>query len=475
MTLRERVLRGGIYLVLRQGLSVGIGLGGVLLLTRLLGPTNYGLYAGALAIVMFLYNTSILGIDVYLVRREGPQADEVYHQAFSFLLLSGLGVSAAGIAISPLLGHWLGDSRFLAPLQVMLLSVPITALYVPARARLERALDFRKIAGIELAGQLFLYALSLPLAWEGFGVWAPVGGYFFWQLWMLGSGYVLARYRPRWCWSSELLREMLNYSLGYWVSTRTWAFRRLVNPLIVGHFLGPQGVGYVALAVRIVEVLSFVKDASWRLSIVALAKVQRELPRLRRGLEEAMGLQTLALGPLLAGFAVVAPWLLPLAFGDRWTPVLEVYPFIALGYLVNAVFSMHSSVLYVLQRNKEVNIFNLVHIALFAGSAILMVPWLGLQGYGLAEVVALASYLVIHLYVIRIFAFNYERALPWLAAFVPALFAPLMGFPWGLVLCAFTVVAVLSRAARSQIGEYWLYVGNVRKRKLKEESLQSSS
>ena len=472
MSLRERVLRGGIYLVLRQGLSVGIGLGGVLLLTRFLGPTNYGLYAGTLAIVMFLYNTATLGIDVYLVRREGPQGASVYYPAFSFLLLSGIAVSAAGILVSPLLGRWLGDSGFLAPLQIMLLSVPITVLYVPARARLERALDFRKIAGIELAGQLLLYAVSLPLAWRGYGVWAPVAGYFVWQVWMLASGFFLARYRPRWWWSEKLLREMLGYSVGYWTSTRIWAFRRLVNPLIVGHFLGPQGVGYVALAVRIVEVLSFVKDASWRLSIVALAKVQGELPRLRRGLEEAMGLQSLALGPLLAGFAVVAPWLLPLAFGNDWLPVLKVYPFIALGYFVNAVFSMHSSVLYVLQRNAEVLIFNAVHVALFAGAALLFVPWLGLQGYGLAEVAALGSYVVVHIFVARLFTFSYERSWPWLLAFVPPLFVPLVGLPWGLGLCVCTVVAALSGTARSQVSEYWKYLGRIRKSK--EESFQGS-
>lgn len=475
MNLRERVLRGGIYLVLRQGLSVGIGVGGVLLLTRFLGPTNYGLYAGALAIVMFLYNSAILGIDVYLVRREGPQADNVYHQAFSFLLLSGICVSAACILFSPVLGHWLGDSRFLAPLQVMLLSVPITALYVPARAQLERALDFRKIAGIELAGQLLLYAVSLPLAWRGFGVWAPVAGYFVWQVWMLGSGYALARYRPRWCWSSKLLREMLNYSLGYWTSTRVFALRRLVNPLIVGHFLGPQGVGYVALTVRLVEVLSFVKDASWRLSIVALAKVQGELPRLRRGLEEAMGLQSLALGPLLAGFAVVAPWLLPLAFGDEWAPVLSIYPFIALGYFANAVFSMHSSVLYVLQRNREVLVFNSVHVVIFAGAALLLVPWLGLPGYGLAEVAAFASYLIIHLYVSKLFSVSYKKAQPWLLAFVPPLFVPLVEWPWGLVLCVSSTVVVLSATARSQIGEYWSYVKRARAKPPEEERLQDNS
>lgn len=465
MSLRERVLRGGIYLMLRQGLGLGIGVGGVLLLTRLLGPFNYGLYAGALAIVLFLSQTSRVGIDVYLVRREGTLDEPVYHQAFSFLLVSGFGISMLGLLASPLLRRWWEDPQFVAPLQVMLLSLPLTALYVPAQARLERALDFRKIAGIELTGQVLLYTLALPLAWLGYGVWAPVAGYFLWQTWMLVSGYILAGYRPHWFWSLELLREMLGYSLGYWASNRVWALRRLVNPLIVGHYLGPAAVGYVALAIRLVETLSFVKDASWRLSIVALSKVQRDLPRLRRALEEAMGLQSLALGPILAGFATVAPWILPSLFGDRWAPVLLVYPFVALSYLLNAVFSMHTSVLYVLQRNRSVMVFNLIHIALFAGAALLLIPRIGLQGYGLAEAVALGSYPVLHLYIVQLFAVGYRRAWLWLLAFVPPLFLPLVGFPWGFLLWAAALAVGLSGAARAQIGEYWLYVRKMREKR----------
>lgn len=443
--------------MLRQGISVGISVGGVLLLTRLLGPSDYGLYAGALAIVQFLSMTARLGVDVYLVRREDDPPEEVYHQAFSFLLLSGLSISALGLLASPALAYWLGDS-FLAPLQVMLLSVLLTTLYAPAMARLERTLDFKKVAGIELTGQLLLYALALPLAWRGFEVWAPVAGYLLWQTWMVGSSYGLAHYRPRWRWSPELLREMLGYSLGNWTSTSIWRLRRLVNPLVVGAYLGPEGVGYVALAVRLVESLSFFKEVSFRLSIVALAKVQRDLPRLCRALEEAMGLQSLALGPILAGFALVAPWLLPALFGDRWTPVLSVYPFIALSYLANAVFGMHASVLYVLRRNKAVIFFHSVHVALFAGAAAILIPWIGLKGYGLAEIVALGSYLIIHLYTSRVFTFGYGRAWPWLLAFVPPLFLPLIGYPWGFGLWACVPMVGLSRSARAQIAEYWRYL-----------------
>lgn len=458
MSLREQALRGGVYLVLRQVMGVTISLAGVFLLARLIGPTNYGLYSTAFVFVTFLSEVARMGVNIYLVRQENIPAETVYHQAFSFLILSGLSIASLSILISPLLGYWLEDSRFLDPLRVLLLLLPLTVISVPAMARLERALEYQKIASLELIGQLLYYAAALILAWGGGGVWAPIAGYFILQAWTVGACHILAHYRPRWHWSHELLRQMLGYGLGYSASMWIWQMRILVNPLIVGRYLGPESVGYVALAIRFVEALSFAKKAAWRLSVPVMAKVQHDPPRLRRALEEAMGLQALTQGPVLAGFALIAPWLLPLLFGDRWTPVLSVYPFIALSYLVNAVFSMHSSVLYVLQRNWAVAVFHLIHIMLFASAAALFVPRLGVIGYGLGEVVALSSYLVIHLNIRRLFNFSYGRTWPWLLAFVPPLFVPLIGFPGGAWLWVSVLALGFSGATRAQVEEYWHYV-----------------
>ena len=65
------------------------------------------------------------------------------------------------------------------------------------------------------------------------------------------------------------------------------------------------------------------------------------------------------------------------------------------------MFSLHSSVLYLLGKNMQVTAFHLVHILLFAGSAAVLVPRLGLPGYGWAEMVALSSYAVIHILLAR--------------------------------------------------------------------------
>jgi O-antigen/teichoic acid export membrane protein len=457
-TLRQQVLRGGTYLAVQQGLGAGIALVGGLLLARLIGPGPFGLYAAAFGIASFFSYVALMGIDVYLVRRESQPDAAIYHQAFSFLLVSGPGLGTLGVLASPILELWLGDARFLPPLRAMLLLMPLAVLTSPIVAQLERSLEFRRVAALELTGLLLNYAVAVLFAWYGAGVWAPVTGYGVSQAWLLVGTCALTGYRPCWHWSPPLLREMLPYGLSFSTSIWIWQVRVLVNPLVVGPYLGPDGVGYAALAIRLVDGLSFLKGAAWRLSIAALAKLQGDLPRLRGALEEAMGLQVLALSPLLAGFALLSPWLVPLLFGDRWTPAITVYPFIALGCLVHAMCNMHASVLYVLRHNRDVTIFHVVNVALFAAAALLLVPWLGLLGYGLAELLVLPTYLVLHRQVGKVFAFSYNRAAPWLIAFSPPLFTPLAVWPMALAFWVPVLALPLSRMVRGQVQEYWTFL-----------------
>ncbi|MDQ3539538.1 MAG: oligosaccharide flippase family protein, partial [Chloroflexota bacterium] len=229
MDLRSQVLRGGMYLAARQTASIGIGLAGVILLTRLIGPANYGLAAGAVGIVAVMGRVGSFGIDAFLIRREGKQRTEVYHQAFSLLLVIGLALVAAGYLLSPLLALWLGDRRFVSPLLAILPVLPLFLIAIPATAQLERELNYRALATWDLAGHLGYYAVALPLAALDRGVWAPVAGYWTTQGVLLVRSYVLTGYRPRWYWSRPLLGEMLHYGVGFSASSWIWQLRALVN------------------------------------------------------------------------------------------------------------------------------------------------------------------------------------------------------------------------------------------------------
>jgi PST family polysaccharide transporter len=248
---------------------------------------------------------------------------------------------------------------------------------------------------------------------------------------VLGLLYLMSGYRPRLYWETARVRAIAGYGLGFSASDWVWYLRDLVNPLVVGRYAGAEAVGYVALAIRLAEQLSnIVVLASGRLSIPVFARVQENRARLVKAVAEGMSLQLMVVGPLLAGFSLVAPWILPLLLGPQWLPTLEVYPFIALSYLISGpVFGLQVFALYVLRRTWETAVFHLVHLVLFAGSALLLVPHLGLRGYGWAEVAALPGYILLIIW-FQVYAgrLRYVQAGVWFIAWAIPLFSWQLSF-----------------------------------------------
>jgi O-antigen/teichoic acid export membrane protein len=414
--LRKKVLQGGAFLAFRQAIGIVISLTGVLLVTRVIGPRQYGFYAIAMGIATFLYMLGTWGMDVYLLRKaEKPTAQE-FNQAFTVLLCISL-VFFFGLAA---LSHPIAAYEKIPGVSRLIMfvaaAIPFNLLALPAIVKLDRDLNFKQVAINELIGQASMYAVAIPLAFAGNGAWAPAIGLVTQQLVLMLLSFRSARYLPSLCWDNALVLEMLKYGLAYSSSTWVWQLRRLVNPLIVGRFVGVEAVGYVAVSIRLVEVLAFAKDATWRIAMAALAKISDDGTRLRNSVTEGMRLQAMAVGLPLALFALVAPILIPLGLGHKWLPALVVFPFIAVSYLTNAMFNLHSSVLYLRKENLQVTVFHIVHIVLFAGSAALLVPSLGFIGYGWAEIVALLSYPVLHSYFARqVDSPSYTVAAMWFA------------------------------------------------------------
>jgi len=436
-SLRTEVMRKGSYLVFRQGAGTLIGLIGILLLARLIGPANYGLYAAAGGVYTFLQLAADWGVMIHLERRPEELSAHDLHVAFTLLLLLAAGFGTLGLAILPLLSHYMGVAQFETIARTLFLGLPLVLGTQVPLAKLERAMDYRWIVMAELGGQIAFYVAALPLAFKGAGVWAPTIGWWAQQLTVGMLLFPMAGYRPRFRWDVPAFKRILGYGLGLSASRLLWQARSLVNPMVVGPLAGAAAMGYVALAIRLTDALSFVLRAAQRISTAALARVQTDQDRMVKAVTDGMRLQLLAMGPFLVGFAWLGPWLMPLMFGPKWVSALAIFPFIALSTLGNAMFKLHASVLYVLERNWSVTAFHLVHVLLFASMAYLLVARFGLIGYGLAEVVALLGYAVIHLSMARVVGSpDYQLAMIWAAGFGLALFAHTVGWWSGLGLVA---------------------------------------
>ena len=393
------MVRGGTILAVRQAAGLVVGLGGTIVLTRLLGPTGYGLFAAALAIQMYLFSVAQLGIVAWLVRRERTDPSDdlaVNATARTLLLGTGLVVVAAGLLVLPLVVRWIGTDGVRPLAFWLVLSIPVQLLALVPLATLERQLAYARIARTELAAQVVHYGVSIALVLAGAGPRGMVAGWWVQQLLLFVVLQALCGSAFRFAFDGAVARRAVSYGLSYATSIWTWQLRELVNPLVVGRFVGVEGVALVALAIRVVDAASFVKQATWRLALSALARLQQSPERLGAAVREGLRMQMLALAPILLVLAVAGPRIFPALFGAGWVGTEMILPLIAAGTLANAVTNLHSSALYVLGRNLQVTRFHLAHVALFAGAAWVLVPLLGLGGYGLAELAALPAYALVY-------------------------------------------------------------------------------
>jgi O-antigen/teichoic acid export membrane protein len=475
MSLKAKVMRGSAYMVLREGLGMVINIGGVFLITRVIGPEQYGIFAAAFGLSLFLQNFGHMGLDVYLVRHDGtdqsdssandssanesnpnesnPNAtsDTAYHQVFTLMLIFSSLVTVGVLLANGWIERWVNLPGFGPVFAAFMALTLVVVLGKVPLAKLERQLEYKRIAMIELLGQILAFGVALPLAVKGFGAWAPTAGYCAQQLQSTILLYASTRYRPALCWEPKLVKSMMHYGLGVSSSHWVWYLQALVNPLLVGRFAGAAAVGYVAFAIRIADSLSFVKSATYRISIAALSHVQDQPAKLRSAITEGMSLQILALGPLLVLASWWGPILLPLFFGDKWAPAMQIYPFIALCYLANAMFNLHCSTLFVLRRVWDVTIFHAAYVASFFALAYVLIPRVGMVGYGWAEAIANIAYLVVHLYVVRaINSPNYTFAGILVIVFGLALFVFQIGW-WAAL--GLIVVALLPQS-RFKVQDY---------------------
>lgn len=412
--LRTRALRGGAFVLVRQALGMVISVASVLFVTRVIGPAQYGIFASAYGIVFFLAGMGTWGVDVYLLRRTEEPSKRQYAIGFTLLLCISLGFASLVVIGRTLIAAAIHIRDVSSLIMALSLYIPLNLIALPATVQLDKELRFRAVAINELVSQILNVCVSIPLALKGAGAWAPALGILAQQFSLLLMTYITSGFRPALAWDIVEVRKILTYGLSYSSSIWIWQVRTLINPILVARFAGPQAVGIVALAIRLADVLAFAKNATWRIAMAALAKLGERRDLLRRSIEEGMRLQALAAGGPLAIFAAVAITVFPRIFGHRWDAALYVFPFIAIGYLVNSTFNMHSSVLYLLRHNWQVTWFHLLHVCLFIATVALLMPHFGYIAYGYGELAGLLAYFLIHHFIVKaVGSLNYSAAAIW--------------------------------------------------------------
>jgi O-antigen/teichoic acid export membrane protein len=317
----------------------------VLILARALGPSGRGTIA--FITVTALVSGRIAGLGVgeasaVFAARRADERPALLSNLVLFTLASAVVIGALACVLVASLGDAGPDGIGRPQLALLAGGALVTAL---AEAAALFLLGCGRIAGLALitAGGSWLYPLLLLALWATVGLSvtraasAWVAGELLRSLLLIASsarGIGLAR--PR----LEVLAEAWRFGVRAWVGSLARFLNFRTDQILMGFLASESALGVYAVAVNASEALLYLPAATATALIPLTAGANRER-RLEETVRAFRSVAYVTMGAVLVA-AAAGPFLLPIVFGEEFSP--SVKPFLwllpgALGFAATAVFS----------------------------------------------------------------------------------------------------------------------------------------
>jgi O-antigen/teichoic acid export membrane protein len=318
--LRSRTVRGvavtAAFLVLIDGTVLLQGL----IVTRLLGPSAIGLYGIVSITVMSLIALKRGGIDeAYVQQRSGDEAE--FHRAFTLELGVSVAFAVLICASAPILAAIYGESELL-PLTIATAYLPIAfALQAPMWIFFRR-MDYVRQRSLQAIGPLVTFAVSVPLAAVGVGVWSLVIGAAAGNAVGATAAIAVSPYRLRVRYDREATRRYLAFSGPVFVAALSILAVQQGQILAFGVIEGVEAAGFLTLAYTLTRYVDRADMIVTAALYPAICELQGRTARLVELFEKSNRVTMMWTLPYSIGLVLFAPDLVGFVLGHRWLPAI---------------------------------------------------------------------------------------------------------------------------------------------------------
>lgn len=371
--------RGAGFIMLAQAGNMVLQLLGVIVLSRLLTPDDFGL----IAIVTVLMGIGGLirdfGMGTASLQEQSLTQQQASNLFWANTLLSG--ATAAVLAgLSPLIAAWFNDDRLTALVLVMAGVLLTTGLQTQYQMRLARQRRFLLLAAVSITSIAAGLAAGIAAALAGWGYWALAVQQAVAALWTLLAYIAATRWVPsrpsRDVGSTAHLRAGTQYGLanliGYLADN--------VDTIMIGLRFGPAALGTYNRAFQLF--MQPVSAIFIPLTQVVVPTIHRLRAEGRDPGKVLLSVQSVLVSAATVGLvatAVTAEWLIPLLIGDQWGGVVPLVQILAVGGVFKALSQINYWAYVVHKQARELLYSNLVtkplQIVLIVTGAFLGVEW----------------------------------------------------------------------------------------------------
>ncbi|HEU0265205.1 MAG TPA: oligosaccharide flippase family protein, partial [Geobacterales bacterium] len=331
--LKKKSLAGMGALFVRQVLVKVIFFAGNIVLARMLAPQIFGIYAIVSFVVQFFSTFGDVGIGAALIQKKGELSREelsttFWLQQMLVWLVVGVAVLIAPLVLKvyptlPPVGVWL--------IRAMAVSFLFSSLKTIPAILMERNIDFKRIAWVDITENLAFQAVAITGAFLGFEAWSFILAAITRALLGAVIIYVLSPWRPSFHYRFESVKGLVRFGLPYQGNQILSFTKDAVTPLFVGAYAGAAAVGYVNWARNFAFAPLIISESFGRVAFPAFSRLQHDKELLARTVERSIRMMTLVMFPIMASMIALGPELIHVVFTDKWMPGLYSFYFFCMS------------------------------------------------------------------------------------------------------------------------------------------------
>jgi PST family polysaccharide transporter len=321
--------RGAAATITGQIARIVVQICSLAVLSRLLGPGDYGLVALVLAVVAAGEVFRDFGLSAAAVQAKSltsAQRDGL------FWLNAALGgaLTIVTVLAAPLVALAFGQPELAPIMRLLALTFVINGCSAQYRAHLQRTLRFSWLAGADVAAQIAGVGLGIGLAIAGAGYWALVAQQLGQVLTALLLLVVVARWLPGLPRRGSGVRPLVRFGSQYVAGQLVAYVGKNADALLVGARFGPVPLGFYNRAFSaLMGPLGQLRGPTTTVALPVLSRLQDDESRfsayVQRG-QVALGYTFL---PAMALAAGAADPLIRILLGDKWLPVVPIFAALA--------------------------------------------------------------------------------------------------------------------------------------------------
>jgi len=357
--------------------------GSVIVLSRLLPPSDFGLLAMVGPVIGFVTLFQDLGLGQATIQKPTLIHDEV--NAFFWInVAAGTALTVIVIALSPLVGWYYGEPRVVPLTIAMGALILVGSLGNQPGAILMRRMKFKALSLYGALGAVCGLAVSIMMAFILKGYWALYFGIVAGTVIPVIGVWISSGWRPSVPRHVSGLQEMLKFGAGVTGANISGFFSRNMDNVLIGHRWGDHALGLYDRAYKLLLFpLQQIVGPVMSTMVPVLSRLSDEPDRYRNILLRTLSQLTLAIWPGIVWSIVLADVFVPTLLGKQWTDSAVLFKPLAIAGLAQVVNSTQGGIFVSQGRSGELARMSFIGAIIDISSFVIGLPY-GALGVSIA-------------------------------------------------------------------------------------------